>query len=708
MSKSKSARPSSGSTSGRPSASSLTDAVVAALAEVEKSQSDARVPAEAKSDAKPTAPASAPPAAPAGAGAEKKREDTAPFEREAPKAKAPDPEVTFSEDKTLDDGGLPPGAAVAVVTTERVGDARSPAAPTAKEAAPTEPPPAAAEDATVADATAADAKPSEPKPAEPKPAEPKPAEPTAGQSTAEENEKTTAKHALVGAGPEQTKPTPPGIAVDYFGRTDVGLVREHNEDNFLVVDLAQQKRGIGASILHTKIEGAGTLFAVCDGMGGAAAGEVASQMAVDTIHEMMQNGGAPRDRDHFARRLVRSIEEAGSRIFAAAKMDRSRRGMGTTSTVAGLIDKTLFVGQVGDSRAYVLRHLPDGSDQFSLITKDQSLVNQLIEAGQLTEEEAEAFEHSNIILQALGTTEEVTVDLTFLELRRGDRLLMCSDGLSGLVHGDMIKEVVKTSRDLIECANQLIAMANAGGGHDNITVVLAEFDGEDLKVASPDDKVAYMQYPLPPEDPKDPDPAPRATTIKSGGPKPGSDVKHDGATTAAAQPSDPGGNRALLIGVLLVVIVLVGIAVLLFSGGEAQSSAPESRTTTLTHGTGTHPRVVATNLHVLSNLPDATLYVDGVSRGALSDDMHVTVDPGDHHVEARREGEVLASADVTLTSGGTVVSLVAAEPPLPATDLAPMPPSDLAPPSAPDPSGAIPTGADLPEGEPPPVGAPAP
>ena len=627
MTERKSARSSGSSTSGRPSASSLTDAVVAALAEVEKSRSDVPIPADL--------------AAPVAAKEPSKREDTAPFERERPDstlktggagapAKAEPPKESFNDDKTLQDSEPPAGAAVATSPTQKVADAASKA-----DAVRTDPPPAERSSPTI--------------------------------ETKTTDEKTTDKHPVPPAESAKPKETPPGISVDYFGRTDVGLVREHNEDNFLVVDLAKQKRGIGSSILHTKIEGAGAIFAVCDGMGGAAAGEVASQMAVDTIHEMMQNGGVARDRDHFARRLVRSIEEAGSRIFAAAKMDRSRRGMGTTSTVAGLIDKTLFVGQVGDSRAYVLR-----GDQFALITKDQSLVNQLIEAGQLTEEEAEAFEHSNIILQALGTTEDVTVDLTFLELRRGDRLLMCSDGLSGLVHGDMIKEVVKTSHDLIEGANQLIAMANAGGGHDNITVVLAEFDGEDLKVRLPEDKVGYMQYPLPPEDPKDPDPAPRSTTIKSGGPKPGSDVKHDGSSMAAPRATDAGsGNRGLLIAVLLVAIVLIGLAVFLFSGDQGQSDLPTSRTTTVSSGAPAH--APSTNLHVLSNIEDGTLFVDGVSRGALSDDMHVTVTPGAHHVEARRGEEILSSTHVTATAGeGSVVSLISEPAPLPA-DLAPMP-----------------------------------
>ena len=239
-----------------------------------------------------------------------------------------------------------------------------------------------------------------------------------------------------------------GIEVHVCGVSDVGLVREHNEDNFLVADLESDEVAFrGGEVELGDAEGddtptptkrppadltvgpRGVVMAVCDGMGGAAAGEVASQMAVDTLHEILRSGGNPGERDVLARRMVRAVEEAGGRIFSSAKMDRTRRGMGTTSTVAALIDQVLFVGQVGDSRAYILR-----GEELVQITKDQSLVNQLIEAGQLSEEEADAFEHSNIILQALGTTEEVVVDLTFLELRQGDRLLLCSDGLSGLVH----------------------------------------------------------------------------------------------------------------------------------------------------------------------------------------------------------------------------------------------------------------------------------
>jgi len=190
--------------------------------------------------------------------------------------------------------------------------------------------------------------------------------------------------------------------------------------------------------------------------------------------------------------LVQAVEEAGMRIFNEARADRSRRGMGTTATIAALMDARLFVAQVGDSRAYVLR-----GDKFTQVSRDQSLVNQLIEAGQLTEEEAETFEHNNIILQALGTAETVQVDLTYVDLCKGDRLLVCSDGLSGMVRSDEMREVLLSTPDSLEACRELTERANRAGGHDNITVIVAEFDGPSLKPPAPGATVSYQKYALP-------------------------------------------------------------------------------------------------------------------------------------------------------------------------------------------------------------------
>ncbi len=303
----------------------------------------------------------------------------------------------------------------------------------------------------------------------------------------------------------------PDIRVRIFGRTDVGQVREHNEDNFLVADLTRGTRGLMEADRTQLLGDRGCVFGVCDGMGGAAAGEVASQLAVDIIHQKMSLGDPPDNHDDLAARLVRSIEAAGLRIFTEAKLDRTRRGMGTTSTISALMDRHLFVGQVGDSRAYILR-----GDRLVQVTRDQSLVTQLIEAGQLTEEEAETFEHNNIILQALGTSDTVQVDLTHVDLRRGDTLMLCSDGLSGMIRNDEIRDILRTVEDPLESCKVLTDRANQAGGHDNITVVVAKFEGEGLEAPTQEDidKLRYEKYQLPSRTPDRSETLPEPRRVK--------------------------------------------------------------------------------------------------------------------------------------------------------------------------------------------------
>jgi serine/threonine protein phosphatase PrpC len=280
------------------------------------------------------------------------------------------------------------------------------------------------------------------------------------------------------------------IVLEVFGRTDVGQIREHNEDNFLVADLTRKSRTLTPDDRAQVVGNAGTLLAVCDGMGGAAAGEVASQMAVDIVYERMLSDGAPRKRDDLAHRLVDAVEEAGQRIFEAARADRTRRGMGTTATIAALVDSRLFVAQVGDSRCYVLRE-----GRLAQVTRDQSLVNQLIEAGQLTEEEAETFEHNNIILQALGTADAVQVDLTYADLRAGDLILLCSDGLSGMIRNEEIRQVLLAAPGPLEACQMLTERANLAGGHDNVTVIVARVGGPAALPPGPDaEPLGYRKY----------------------------------------------------------------------------------------------------------------------------------------------------------------------------------------------------------------------
>jgi len=431
------------------------------------------------------------------------------------------------------------------------------------------------------------------------------------------------------------------ITVQVVGRTDVGLVREHNEDNFLLADLATGSRDPST---FQAVCNAGLVLGVCDGMGGAAAGEIASQMAVDTILEMMTRSVPCSDRDGLARALVRSIEEAGERIFEAARTDRSRRGMGTTATIASLMDKTLFVGQVGDSRAYILR-----AGELKQITKDQCLVNQLIESGQLTEDEAEAFEHSNIILQALGTTEQVSVDLTFLELRAGDRLLMCSDGLSGLVHGEVIREVMQEYRDLDACSIRLIDLAKAGGGHDNVTVILAEFDGEGLAVHQPGDLAGYQQYPLPPDHER----SPGATNsdVPTIAPPSGRAPAASGAPDHRAHGDSSSARPARTIILVLLALILSGGVYWYTSMRHSALGAqePAEGVKVLPEPAAEAPRV---EVVVRTDVEAGELMVDGESHGAAVEGRWVLqLAPGPHKLEARALGTTVTSSLVSVREG---------------------------------------------------------
>ncbi|HEX6316234.1 MAG TPA: hypothetical protein VFZ73_15300, partial [Gemmatimonadaceae bacterium] len=180
-------------------------------------------------------------------------------------------------------------------------------------------------------------------------------------------------------------------------------------------------------------------------------------------------------------------------IFQQAVNRPELRGMGTTATIAALLNDTLYLAQVGDSRAYLIR-----GGVATQLTKDQSLMQKLIEAGEMTEEEALQSERRNIILQALGPEANVKVDLTAQPLRHGDVLLMCSDGLSGLVRPDDMARVVEEELDLSIACDRLIAMANDQGGPDNITVVAARFEGSGLSAARASDPVGHHEYPPPP------------------------------------------------------------------------------------------------------------------------------------------------------------------------------------------------------------------
>lgn len=235
-------------------------------------------------------------------------------------------------------------------------------------------------------------------------------------------------------------------AITAFGsRTDVGCVRDHNEDSLVVTP---------------------PLFVVADGMGGHAAGEVASEIATTVLAEK-----APKTPD--AEALGRAVEEANLEIIAAAEDGRGREGMGTTCTAAILQEERLVIAQVGDSRAYLLHQ-----GKLQQLTRDHSLVAMMVEAGQLTPEEARIHPRRSVITRALGTDPSTKPDLYEIDVEAGDRLLLCSDGLYGMVEDPDIQAIMTRTADPQRCASQLVNEAIAAGGNDNVTVIVVDIEGK--------------------------------------------------------------------------------------------------------------------------------------------------------------------------------------------------------------------------------------
>ncbi|HEY8197128.1 MAG TPA: protein phosphatase 2C domain-containing protein [Gemmatimonadales bacterium] len=282
------------------------------------------------------------------------------------------------------------------------------------------------------------------------------------------------------------------VRVSVFGKTDLGRTRDHNEDTFLVADLSTGNASLQPEVRRHEIGARGSLFMVADGMGGAAAGELASAMAADLIYRHLATAWATdsdASPDQFAHRLREAVELANRQIYSYAREHPDVRGMGTTVTAAGMFGGDLYLTQIGDSRAYLVR----GSEAFQL-TKDQSLMQRLVDAGELTADEAEQSERRNIILQALGPDPRIKVDLTHQPIRRGDTLILCSDGLSGVVRKEEFAQMAAEYTDLAELCSVLIDLANARGGPDNITVVAARFDGEGLPEANGTDGIGHQAY----------------------------------------------------------------------------------------------------------------------------------------------------------------------------------------------------------------------
>jgi len=231
---------------------------------------------------------------------------------------------------------------------------------------------------------------------------------------------------------------------------------------------------------------------VADGMGGEASGQVASQICTLTVpkrlYENLKSLGQV-SATNFVLLLRESIEYANQIIHQKAQGNSIYRGMGTTATVAALFGPYVFVGQVGDSRAYLIR-----DSELTQLTRDQTFLNYLKEIGVEVTADPEMDSRKSILTQAVGSSENVNVKVTYTKVRQGDRLLLCSDGLYNMLHATDILASVKGTEPLANKCKSLIDKANAKGGNDNITVVMAEFSGPGLPPAAPNARVEFKEF----------------------------------------------------------------------------------------------------------------------------------------------------------------------------------------------------------------------
>jgi protein phosphatase len=266
----------------------------------------------------------------------------------------------------------------------------------------------------------------------------------------------------------------PVIAVELFAATHIGRVRRNNEDNFLVADLSQGVCGLHSAVKKHSVGARGTLLLVSDGMGGALAGEVASRMAVELIEQELVTKKLAGSAEA---RLNAVIEKANLAIWHAGQSSSRQVGMGATLTAAIIESNTVYIGEIGDSRAYVIRY-----GAIIQLTKDQSMVQRLIDEGTITSKQAARHPHRNIILQSLGSQRKINVVISKLELCRNDILLICTDGLTNKVPDEEIKDIILGSVSIESACRNLVEAANRHGGEDNITVVLAKVSGESLPI----------------------------------------------------------------------------------------------------------------------------------------------------------------------------------------------------------------------------------
>ena len=280
------------------------------------------------------------------------------------------------------------------------------------------------------------------------------------------------------------------LTVETHATSHIGRVRKGNEDNYLLLNISDAKTWMSSQdpsefVVESQkfeIDDNGVVLAVSDGMGGALAGEVASKMAVETVSQKFLDEDPEKTiaPDNFNESLISKLYDAtvyaNYLIHHQGRTDAQYQGMGATFTGVGITPQAVDLIQVGDSRAYLVRN-----SQIYQVTKDQSLVQQLIDAGQIQPEEAETHTLKNVILQALGAQNEIFPVSARLIPQRDDVLLLCSDGLSNKVSGtDMQKIILDNINQLQIAAAQLVKEANERGGEDNITLILVKLTGDSL------------------------------------------------------------------------------------------------------------------------------------------------------------------------------------------------------------------------------------
>lgn len=282
------------------------------------------------------------------------------------------------------------------------------------------------------------------------------------------------------------------IRISAMGMSDMGRVRKNNEDNLVICDLTSGEVRVHPPLDAHPLGPRGTLFMVADGMGGEASGEVASQICVTTVpkrlYDNLKSVGSISE-TNFVLLLREAIEFANQVIYQKAQSAKAHKGMGTTTTAAALFGPYLFVAQVGDSRAYLVRN-----QKMVQLTRDQTFLNYLEDIGAEMPADPEKDSRKSILTQAVGSSENIDVKVTYTRIRSGDKILLCSDGLYNMVDRGSLASIANRDDGLADKCKALIAKANQQGGTDNITVIMAAFSGSGLPPADTAAGIEFKEF----------------------------------------------------------------------------------------------------------------------------------------------------------------------------------------------------------------------